>query len=129
MAQLLALDNYTTQATCERCGYVWEFPSRQLHGRNYDASLCASCKAKPQRTSGKCRAWEGEVDLDTLQPIRDGKPYMVGIRTCGHSDCVTRSHVVTVESLIAELHDLSYRTGTKKNYKQLMAAVRREGRR
>lgn len=101
MSQYIYLDdnNYTVQTTCERCGFVFSFPSRYLN-RNYDASLCQNCKATPvasiRTKAGTCHPWSGDIDLDTLQPIKaNGKPHMPGVRLCGNADCCTRSHVVS----------------------------------
>lgn len=133
MSQLIALDdnNLVTQSTCNRCGYVWSFPTRYLHGRNYDHTLCGNCKASPQLTVKRdgivCKPWDGDIDLDSMQPIDDdGKPYMPGIRTCGNSDCVFRSHVITTDQLIAELHSISYRTGKTLTYEALLKQLKKE---
>lgn len=156
----IELDTQTYQSTCQRCGFVFTFNPRYLYGRNYDPSLCQDCKAEPRAAITKnglrCKPWDGEFDLDTNQPLKDGQPYMPGTRTCGHADCVLRSHVIPappkpvapvkvsapyrkkykvrrvptqVEQLIAEQHDLSYRTGKRLGYGQLLATVKREGRR
>lgn len=155
------IDQYTMQTSCTRCGFVFQFHSRALFGRDFDTTLCQDCKAKPVKTSTKngvlCKPWDGEFDLNTSQPLKDGQPYKPGIRTCGHSDCVLNAHIIPgapkpvtvvpaksslpyrkkykvrrvptqVERLIAEQHDLSYRTGRRLGYGQLLAAVKREGR-
>jgi len=87
-----------TQATCERCGYDFEYPSNYTAGnRTFDGSLCVSCKAKPKVQvrygDDYCTPWHGDYDLDD-NPIKDGKLWKPGIRTCGHTDCVRASHVI-----------------------------------
>lgn len=76
-----------------------------------------------------CTPWQGEFDFDTMQPLDDkGRPYMPGMRKCGHADCVNSAHVLTFEKLEAERLDISYRTGVKLTHRQLLIAVKREGR-
>lgn len=136
MAQtFIEIDSQTLQSTCERCGYVFQFNPRYLHGRNYDPNLCSNCKAKPTKSITKnglrCVPWDGDFDLDTDQPMRDGQPFMPGKRTCGNADCVNRKHVIKPQTnhqdLIAEQHSISYRTGKQLTYEQLLAAVKKEG--
>lgn len=83
-------------ADCVRCGTRWQFNHRYLFGRNYDSDLCPGCKAKPAkqlRTGfGVCVPWQGEVDLDTMQPLKDGLPVFVYERVCGNADCVAKGH-------------------------------------
>lgn len=133
MTQTIYLNDEHTevQATCERCGFIWSFPSRYLFGRNYNTELCVNCKAVPvarvSRDGITCKPWDGEIDLDSMQPIDDdGNPYMPGVRTCGNSDCVFRSHVITTDQLIAELHSTSYRTGKTLTYQALIKQLERE---
>lgn len=123
------IDRETTQTTCQRCGFIFTFHSR-YRARDYDTSFCKDCKAKPVSVTRKngleCKPWQGEFDLDTDQPMKDGKPYLVGPRICGHSDCVNNAHVLTFEKLEAERLDISYRTGIKMTHRELLIAVKRE---
>jgi hypothetical protein len=89
----------TARSTCQRCGVVFEFPSRYLYGRNFNAELCADCKAQPQKTITKdgmtCKPWPGDFDLDLNVCLKDGKPHLVGPRSCGKADCIAPSHIQT----------------------------------
>ena len=132
MSNYIELDNDVVQATCTICGYVFTFNARNLTGRAFDASLCKDCKAKPVRSVTKngflCTPHQGEFDLDTDQPLKNGKPFMPGFRKCGNADCVKSTHVITVEAMTAERFSIEYRTNERRNYKQLLAAVKKEGR-
>lgn len=83
---------------CIRCG-IDDFGagiSRRVN--RGDEQLCAACVAKPTtRVMYKgemCHPWDGLHD-DWDNPITASKqPYMPGIRTCGHVDCVRPSHVI-----------------------------------
>lgn len=125
------IEPHVIQATCTRCGFIFRFDSTYLSKRTYDPSLCKACKAKPaqivKRDGWECRPWGGEIDLDTMQPLKDGKPYLVGFRKCGNADCVKRTHVLTAQDLIAERFSIEYRTNERRTYRQLVAAVKKEG--
>jgi hypothetical protein len=104
---------------CERCGIEIDRKTIiQRQGRGILDQRCSDCRVKQLheiKYDGLiCRPWRGEVDED-LNPI-DGKlrPYLPGIRTCGHKDCVNKEHIITpaVErSIELERYDTSYRTG------------------
>lgn len=129
---------------CERCGadIKNETIAKRISRGQADAYLCSSCVAKPATQinygdTTACKPWQGDVDLDTMQPLDDrGRPYLPGARRCGHADCVNRKHIIrqddpaliTLESLIAEQFDLSYRTGKKLTYEQLIAKLNKEKR-
>lgn len=85
---------------CTRCGMPYTGRAEWLDG------LCPSCTAEPPEkyvsyTSGGrkmlCRPWMGEFD-DQDRPIDDeGQLVRPGERSCGHSDCVSASHVRVLE--------------------------------
>ncbi len=124
----------TKSLICKRCGVdivisvdAWE--KRNSRGKSSD--YCKDCTARPvtKEHHGKmiCKPWMGELDLDTMTPIDSaGRPYMPGIRTCGHNDCVNSAHVFGREQAIAEQFSTFYRTGKKLNYSQLVKAIRSE---
>lgn len=44
---------------------------------------------------GKCIPWHGYFATDWVTPVdEEGQPYLPGIRTCGHSDCVNVAHII-----------------------------------
>lgn len=95
---MIYLDEDTAQQTCDRCGFVWQFPRRYLD-RDYNTDLCWQCRGgrapNSAKTISECLPWKGDVDLDTMQPLDDqGKPYRPGHRTCGHADCVRLAHIL-----------------------------------
>jgi len=102
---------------CNRCGM--ELSDKAIEKRQsrgiYDGR-CFDCRSNPAREikySGTvCRPWWGEVDED-LNPIdKHLKPYLPGLRTCGHKDCVNKAHIVReLRPLELERNDISYRTG------------------
>lgn len=83
-----------------------------------------------------CKPWKGDFNLDTMQCLdENGQVYMAGARKCGKADCVNSSHIEleapaklqpSWKQLIAEQWDISYRTGKKLNYTQLLQKLRRE---
>lgn len=79
-------------AVCFRCGWTWVVNPKKHKGR----MLCASCRAKPVTTiqygKTRCISWHGAYAADGVTPVVDGKPFMPGERTCGHSDCVAAGH-------------------------------------
>jgi hypothetical protein len=83
------------QVACRRCGFVWAVAADK---RGRKDLLCISCRAKPQKTiqygSLRCTPHLGDLDSQ-LRPLdQDGSLFMVGVRVCGHSDCVNPKHVV-----------------------------------
>lgn len=124
----------TTSLICKRCGAdfilgVDALAKRKERGTQTD--FCGDCAAKPARFERhgelNCKPWQGDIDLDTMTPVDTrGRPYMPGIRLCGHSDCVNSAHVFGSEQAIAEQFDISYRTGRKLNFTQLRKAVKNE---
>lgn len=120
-----------TRFVCDRCGFDWVVDNRESYRQAGKILLCKSCKPGRSETIEKnglvCRPWAGDVDLDTLQPLdKNGDPYLPGIRLCGNLDCVTRAHVLTVADLLAEQHDISYRTKLKLNSAQFFMQLERE---
>lgn len=88
--------------SCERCGQLMNantLATRKLRG-NQDKT-CADCNRRPASVvtygSLKCTPWSGEIDLDTMQPLKNGKPYLPGERTCGHADCVRLDHIIATQ--------------------------------
>ena len=122
---------------CARCGILipWQTLAKRLSRGNTE-DRCRDCiprdtvnRVQAPGFKGECNPWSGDIDLDTMQPLkRDGSPHMPGIRTCGHADCVNRNHVINMATLEAERHDISYRTGTRRNYFELLAALKEERR-
>lgn len=120
-------------ATCLICSEQW--PVHPSRPNNH--LICLQCR----RTENKidygmeepCRPWHGEFDDDD-NPMQSGKLFRPGNRICGHRDCVELNHIeqetldaVTLqERLIAEQFSISYRTGKKLNYSQLMRRLNRE---
>lgn len=119
---------------CPRCGqYIPGYVLEARKKRNAQRTDCADCEAGQRKHirygNQVCVAWVGDIDLDTMQPLDErGRPHMPGIRTCGHNDCVNSAHVMTWQKLEAERHDISYRTGVRLTHRQLVIAVKREGR-
>lgn len=119
---------------CKRCGADFVIGIDALSKRKERGSeihLCQDCNAKPKQFERhgeyNCKPWQGELDLDTLTPVDPkGRPVMPGTRICGHSDCVNESHVFGGNKAIAEQFDISYRTGRKLSYPQLLRAVKQE---
>lgn len=126
--------DYVRNLICKRCGAGFQlkgdaYLKRVERGSQTD--FCGDCAAKPARFERhgelNCKPWQGEIDLDTMTPVdTKGRPYMPGIRLCGHSDCVNSAHVFGDGKAIAEQFDISYRTGRSLNYNQLLKAVKRE---
>lgn len=143
MAQLAfkTLDDSITptpqEVACSRCGIAvpyYTIAKRISRGNNDDR--CRDCipretihRVQAPGIKSECNPWAGDIDLDTMQPLKaNGEPHMPGIRICGHLDCCNRNHVISFESLEAERHSLSYRTGKVLTYEQLLAAVKKEAR-
>jgi hypothetical protein len=108
---------------CERCGIEVSLEAmltREARGNN--DKRCSDCRVKPAKQIrsdyGICRPWRGEVDED-LNPIDNKlKPYMPGVRLCGHKDCVNPAHIMS--TLEAERIDISYRTHQPLDIKTVM---------
>lgn len=90
------------ELTCDRCGIdftlsVAAVSKRRLKGQEKD--LCSDCQTIDKPIVGyynNCRAWSGDVDeLD--RPIRNGRLYKPGIRTCNRADCVRTTHIIPAE--------------------------------
>lgn len=123
---------------CSRCGAL-SIPRKtheQRRARGSAKAVCSDCSMSASSTIDYggiiCKPWRGDLDLDSLIPLKNGLAYLPGSRLCGHSDCVEKSHIDGFDDpedkeLIAERLDISYRTGKKKNYQQLIKAARREG--
>jgi hypothetical protein len=102
---------------CNRCGIeISEKVVEKRQARGVFDGRCSDCRiSKPQKqikyNGTICQPWRGRVDED-LNPIDEHlRPYLPGARTCGHKDCVNRSHVIRDYEL--ERLDISYRTGKK----------------
>lgn len=84
---------------CTRCGIRCEVSATTLEKRvergTANANWCRDCLGLGMRS--QCRPWSGDVDPDTFAPIRDGKPYKPGIRTCGRVDCVYAGHIIATQ--------------------------------
>jgi hypothetical protein len=118
---------------CKRCGFVDQSNQISKRVERSGSQECASCLARPASTIktafGVCRPHKGEFD-DHDNPLdHRGKLFRAGIRLCGNSDCIAKSHIqsVSVQDLEAERLDLSYRTGKKLSFRQLLEKVKKEG--
>lgn len=81
--------------SCTRCGQP--VPGTTLAKRQWrgsDNTQCGDCNATPVVAVAKCRPWSGDFDFDTMQCLKDGKPYKIGERTCGNYDCVAEAHII-----------------------------------
>lgn len=127
---MIDLGNEMIRTTCDTCGTIFDFRHEYLRRASYDTSRCKDCKAKPTvsvKTSyGICTPHQGEFDWDTMQPMKDGRPYKPGIRKCGNADCVAASHIWTVLDLLAEQHSIEYRTGKRRSSREFAAAIKKE---
>ena len=87
---------------CDRCGQSCDMAAvmKRIQRRGLTGVLCGDCAAKPQRLFGDCVAWQGECDLDTFQPLKNGKPFMLGKRKCGLLDCVNPKHIFEAKKFI-----------------------------
>lgn len=83
-------------ADCIRCGYADEAITKRVERGGQP--ICNSCAARPaqrvQTKYGTCRPHRGLFDNfdNPLDP--NGSPYRPGVRLCGNSDCIERSHIV-----------------------------------
>lgn len=87
------------RTNCERCGFTYVF-HRRYFTRTMEWWLCASCKAQPMQIcrygDDWCKPWQGDFDIDLLVCLDErGKPVMLGLRSCGHWDCVRPEHLVS----------------------------------
>jgi hypothetical protein len=83
---------------CQRCGIREETKAMQKYAARTGKVWCESCRTPRRRfvvyEDGRvCEAWLGDFDAAD-NPMKDGQPYLVGVRTCGHSDCVNLDHIV-----------------------------------
>lgn len=82
--------------TCRKCGVV-SFVSPEKRKRPDE--LCSDCRAKPRKKihyglAKPCLCWHGDFD-EFDNPVLDGVLFMPGKRTCGHSDCVEITHLLS----------------------------------
>jgi len=121
------------EVICKRCGFVDQSNQISKRVERGGSQECASCLARPASTIktefGVCRPHKGEFDQDDNPLDHRGKLFRAGIRLCGNADCIAKSHiqVVSVQDLEAERLDLSYRTGRKLSFAQLLEKVKKEG--
>ena len=94
---------------CRRCQK--DLPLDQFRPRSDKPGLRPECRAcasqreiirryerrhgleRPKPVKATCTPWQGEFDLDD-HPIKDGKLFMPGTRSCGKRDCVNPAHVL-----------------------------------
>lgn len=104
---------------CNRCGIeLSESLIEKRRARGIYDGRCFDCRSNPAReikyNGTVCRPWWGEVDEDFNPIDRYLKPYLPGIRTCGHKDCVNKAHIIQPKverNIELERYDTSYRTG------------------
>lgn len=129
---MIELDKDKMRTTCQTCGSIFDFRVEYLRRSSYDTTKCKDCKAKPvnvvKTKFGLCTPHKGDFDWDTMQPLKDGKPYLPGIRKCGNADCIARKHVITVNDLLAEQHSIEYRTGRRLTTWEFVTAIKKEKR-
>lgn len=111
---------------CTQCGQ--EIPGTTMvkrQERNPDSfnTRCGDCNARPAVREGQCIPWQGEVDYDTFQPLKNGKPHLPGHRTCGHKDCVNKNHIWSTDTLNQIVKDTFYATGRLLTFDQVMSAA------
>lgn len=114
---------------CNRCGIqLTEAAIEKRKSRGTYDGLCFDCRSSKaiylQYDGEICRAWHGDVD-DDFNPIdKKLKLYLPGIRTCGHKDCVNKSHIIPpaqeARDIELERHDISYRTGKRTEWADLL---------
>lgn len=88
--------------TCKRCGIDFSITFEgklKRESRGVPLDKCPDCETLDKPIKGyynACRAWMGDVDeLD--RPIRNGKLWKPGVRTCGRADCVRIAHIIPSE--------------------------------
>jgi DNA-directed RNA polymerase subunit RPC12/RpoP len=121
--------------SCTRCGQ--NIPATAMAKRKERGSQntwCSDCNsgARSKIAYGDfvCTPWQGEVDLDTLEPIdAKGRPYLPGYRTCGHADCVNRKHIQPPRTVVpGRTGILGGRVITYEDLMNDLAEVKKEGR-
>lgn len=124
---------------CHRCGMEDQRGQILKRVERGGSQECASCLARPTNSVktdyGICRPHRGELDEFDRPLDHRGKLYREGERMCGNSDCIAKSHIAGSEpeispeqkALEAERHDISYKTGKKLSWDQLVKAVISEG--
>lgn len=99
-ARSLGLDD--NEWPCGRCGFVIV---RRYAPRD---GLCVDCRQVTHDTVAPrdrtrhvvngvevtCHPWHGDFDEED-NPMRFGRLYLPGPRSCGHRDCVARAHIIT----------------------------------
>ena len=79
---------------CEQCGYkIRNDAINKAKNRGIDLTHCESCRAKPAKLVGDCKPFQGDLDQD-LNPVKNGRLFMPGVRKCGFLDCVKAAHVI-----------------------------------
>jgi hypothetical protein len=116
-------------ANCIRCGYADEAITKRVERGGQP--ICNSCAARPAQRIvtrfGVCRPHRGDFDNFDNPLDKDGKPYRAGLRLCGNSDCIERSHILKdVDALTAEQNSISYRTGVQLTTSEMWLALERE---
>lgn len=115
---------------CSQCGIdVPGYVLAKRFSRGNTNRQCSDCNMQPVDHIGECRPWPGDFDLDANVCLKNGKPYMVGNRSCGKYDCVQKKHLIIDapwQALVAEQFSISYRTGRQRNYFELLSDVRNE---
>lgn len=114
---------------CERCGV--EMDSAIIHKREvrgiYD-KRCSDCRMKPSRKinyeDDYCMPHKGELDAEFNPIDNKGRPYLPGLRTCGHKDCIRKTHIIREprpqRNPEWERLDISYRTGRRFNLQEAL---------
>ena len=89
-------------ANCERCGcHMKDDTANQRLQRGRDLWGCQECQAgqqlKVKTAYGVCRPHQGEFD-ELERPLqKNGELFRVGLRLCGHSDCIDLDHIQASE--------------------------------
>lgn len=86
---------------CQKCGVEEQQKLATLDkraSRNGNLKLCKDCNIQgpiKQIRYGKdyCTPWHGDFDGND-NPMKNGRLYKPGKRTCGHRDCVNVRHIV-----------------------------------
>ncbi len=108
---------------CDRCGiYIDPTIIIKREARGSNNRNCSDCNAKPtKKLATKCQPWSGELDDDWNPIDAYGRLQKPGIRTCGHKDCMNRNHIIP--DIEVERFDISYRTGVKANWQNIMKEI------
>ena len=122
-----------SSATCLICSEEWEINEARVNTHLY----CKECRKPSERKidyghADPCIPWNGDFD-DEDNPLRGGVPYLPGIRTCNHRDCVQKAHIILEpaqepdwKALIAERNSIYYRNRKRRSYEQLMTTLEKE---